>query len=225
MLRDLLPRYRGILGLSGSVCSGKSRCRKWLSSRGVVCVDADLLGHAAYEPGGPAYAAVCALFPSALQASSGLIDRRILGDIIFKDNSARAALNAAVWPAVKSLVVEELRRLGEDRVTGASSLIGAVEAALLLEAGWGSAMDGVWLMDVEKEEALRRLQDRGLSRSAAEARVRAQPTAKERQAGEFGGFVTALIDTNEAEEETDKKLDVAWTSFLTSLPGPEDLTK
>lgn len=218
MLRDLLPQYRGILGLSGSVCSGKSTCRGWLTGRNVICVDADVLGHAAYAPGGPAYPSVCALFPSAVQGSGGPIDRRVLGDLIFSDPTARASLNAAVWPAVKGLVVAELQRLGEAQGGGARHLVGAVEAALLLEAGWGEAMDGVWLLDVGREEALGRLGVRGLSREAAEARLKAQPTAAERKAGPWGGCITATIDTSAAKEATEQRFAEAWDAFLGSLP-------
>ena len=186
----------------------------------MVCVDADVLGHAAYAPGGPAYPSVCALFPSAVQGSGGPIDRRVLGDLIFRDPSARAALNAAVWPAVKGLVVSELQRLGEEAQGGAApaQMVGAVEAALLLEAGWGEAMDGVWLLDVGREEALGRLEGRGLSREAAQARLQAQPTAAERRAGPSGACITATIDTSAAKEATEQSFEVAWGAFLASLP-------
>jgi dephospho-CoA kinase len=214
MLRETLPGFRAVLGLAGGVGTGKSTCRAWLAARGALCVDCDRLAHACYAPGGPAYAAVAALFPSALEAPGGAVDRRRLGELVFGDAAARSALNAAVWPALRGMVVAELAAAAA--AAGAEGgLVGVVEAAILLEAGWGAQMDGVWLLDVPREAALARLQgSRGLSAAAAEARVAAQPTAAERLASPAGACVTRVIDTGGEMAATEALYEAAWRDFL-----------
>ena len=219
LLRDLVPGYRAILGLAGGVCSGKSTCRAWLARQGAAAVDCDRLGHACYAPGGPAYAAVAALFPSAVDAPGGAIDRRRLGDLVFGDAAARAALNAAVWPALRALLLEELARLAAAaQPPPAGGLVGVVEAAILLEAGWGAAMDGVWLLDAPREAALARMEARGLPRAAAEARWEAQPSAQARLAGPAGASVSRVISSAARAEETEQLYAAAWGDFLAGAP-------
>jgi dephospho-CoA kinase len=219
MLRDKLPSFKGILGLCGGVGSGKSTCRAWLASQGALCVDCDKLGHASYAPGGPAYAAVVALFPSAVDAPGGVVDRRRLGELVFSDPAARSALNAAVWPALFGLVAEELAALAAPRVAaGEGGLLGVVEAAILLEAGWAPAMDGVWLLDVPQEAAVERLvASRGLTQEAALARVAAQPTAAERLASPSGAAITQVISTGAPLADTQALYSAAWAEFTSKL--------
>ena len=225
MLRDALTGYKGILGLAGGVGSGKSTCLAWLASRGAICVDCDKLGHACYTPGGPAYLAVCALFPSALEAPGGALDRRRLGELVFADAAARSALNAAVWPALRGMLVEELAAQAAQRAAasggGGQGLVGVVEAAILLEAGWGASMDAVWLLDAPREAALQRLEGRGLSRAAAEARVAAQPTAAERLAGPAGACISSVISTSGELQDTQRLYEAAWAEFLAKAGAEE----
>jgi hypothetical protein len=70
-LRDTCKAYSAFIGLTGGIAAGKSHAREFLASLGalhagaaaaVVAVDADLLGHAAYAVGTPAYAALVAEF-------------------------------------------------------------------------------------------------------------------------------------------------------------------
>ena len=223
MLRESLPGFKAILGLAGGVGAGKSTCRAWLAARGALCLDCDRLAHACYAPGGAAYPAVAALFPSALEAPGGPLDRRRLGELVFSDPAALAALNAAVWPALLALVQAELAAAGAAAAavggsgggSGSGGLVGVVEAAILLEAGWGARMDGVWLLEAPREAALARLQGgRGLSAAAAEARVAAQPTAAARLASPAGASVTCVIGTGGTLAETEALYEAAWRDFL-----------
>jgi dephospho-CoA kinase len=192
LLRDALPLYSRFLAVCGSVCSGKSTCRAFLAQQPhVVCVDADSLGHAAYAPGGPSHAAVAALFPAALQPD-GTLDRRVIGARVFGDPDALAALNAAVWPAIASLAVAEFARRGAAAAAAAAGaggappsppppLLGVLEAAVLVEAGWAPHFDAVWLLRCSDEAAAARLQGRGFDAAGAAARLAAQPRAEERE--------------------------------------------
>ena len=219
MLREACSSYKLILGIAGRVGTGKSTCRAWLAARGAVAVDCDKLGHAVYAPEGPAYAAVAALFPSAVTSPRGPIDRGKLGALVFSDAAAMSALNAAVWPALRGMVVRALNEEAAARGAGAGSLVGVVEAAILLEAGWGTSMDGVWLLEAPREALLVRLQGRGLEGAAAEARVSAQPSAQERLEGPFGASVTRVINTGGALEETQAQYAAAWEGLLAKAIG------
>ena len=81
LLRESLPGYRAIIGLTGSIASGKSHAREHLASLGAVTLDADRLGHAArlvpvHEPVRLARGdgAEAAAMPASLPASSVYVD-------------------------------------------------------------------------------------------------------------------------------------------------------
>lgn len=215
--------YAGILGVCGGIASGKSTALAFLSSRSdvpVICVSADAFGHAAYAPGGPAHASVAALFPAAV-GDGGVIDRAALGAAVFNDSAARAALNAAVWPAVAELVLNEFKAraiaLRDIAPTGLPP-VGVLEAALLVEAGWAPQCDSVWLLSVSRETAISRVIARGsgADREAASKRVDAQPDAAARLAAAraAGALVDAEFDTGGSIQDTQARMEVPWISFL-----------
>jgi phosphopantetheine adenylyltransferase / dephospho-CoA kinase len=248
LLRTSLPPFSLIVGLTGGIGSGKSQARAYLAShRGAVAVDADSLGHRAYAPGGPAYEAVLAAFPSARADDGVSVDRVRLGQAVFGSGGGDAAgaaerrerLNGIVWPAVATLVREELAAGAAAKGAaaaaagggdgGASSsppsssssppapLVGVVEAALLLEAGWGEWLDGVVLMSVGREEAIRRVRERnGLTEEQAAARVDAQPPPEVR--AKLPGVV-AVVDSSGPVEATRAKLDAVWEGLLARSGG------
>ena len=221
--------YACILGICGGIASGKSTALSFLSTRisdaNVICVSADALGHAAYAPGGPANARVAELFPSAVRAG-GTIDRTALGAAIFGDAAAREALNAAVWPAVAELALAEfvtratkMRQEGDN--TNALPLIGVLEAALLIEAGWAGQCDAVWLLSVPRDAAIARIVARGggIDTIAASARFDAQPdvTSRLATATAAGIRIDAVVDTSGPIAETQTKMQVAWNDLLLNL--------
>ena len=216
LLRESLPAYARFLGVTGAAASGKSTCRAWLAKQPgpIVCVDADALAHAAYVPGGPAYASVSSLFPAAVQPD-GSLDRRVIGARVFADPAALRALNEAVWPAVGALALAEFQRAAE----GATAPItGVLEAALLLEAGWGGHFDAVWLLGCSEEAALARLQQRGLDAAGAAARLAVQPRVGEREASAraaLPGLPLRVFDTTGAPEAAQ----AAYATALAELRG------
>jgi dephospho-CoA kinase len=223
-----------VLGVCGGVAAGKSSACRFLASLDarVVHVDADALGHAAYAPGGPAHARVAALFPSAVRAGDASIDRAALGRLVFGDAAARAALQAAVWPAVAQLAREALSARAAAAAAAdvagtttaaatmrASPAIGVLEAALLFEAGWARACDAVWLVRAPRAAALARVRARAnapADDAAVAAIVDAQPTADVRAAAAAadGTPFDAVVDTDRDAAETQAALTADWDAFL-----------
>ncbi|KHJ47630.1 dephospho-CoA kinase [Trichuris suis] len=144
-----------IIGLTGGIASGKSKICEYLRSWGAHVINCDLLGHKAYQPYTAAYNEILNAFDEEIvDADTGQINRQALGAIVFKDENKRQILNRIVWPRIAEMVVEELRRVGQD------SRIVVVEAAVLLEAGWESLVHEVWLTYIPEGEAVKRVMER-----------------------------------------------------------------
>jgi len=166
-----------VIGLTGSIASGKTTAARYLEGRGAHRIDADRLGHLAYEPGTTAHREILDAFGSEFAGEDGRIDRRALGARVFAEEEALERLTAIVWP--------EIRRLAEERITvlRASDPDGIVvlEAAVLLEAGWEDLVDEVWGLLADPEIALRRALPRdGSDETEVGRRIEAQLSNEER---------------------------------------------
>ena len=166
---------RTLIGLTGNIATGKSAVGRMLAELGATVIDADRVAHDVMEPGGPAFAAVVDAFGPEILTPGGTIDRRTLGDIVFRDPAALARLEAAVHPAV-------ILEVGK-RIATAEAAVVVVEAIKLIEAGMHRVYDALWVVTAPREVQVERLvRERGLTRDEAALRVDAQPPQEEKAA-------------------------------------------
>lgn len=166
-----------VIGLTGGIGSGKSTIAHFLTEFGAVIIDADKVGHEALLPGSPVSSEVVAAFGKEILLSNGNINRRELGRMVFSSSECLAKLNRIVHP----WMYETMKARIEDyRKQGVKVIV--LDAAILLEAGWISLVDEVWVTVASPETVLRRLKARedGLSEADALARIRRQMTNEER---------------------------------------------
>ena len=195
-----------IICLTGGLASGKSTAVKYLAEKGAHVIDADILGHKAYDPGTDAHYAVIETFGQGVRGENDEIDRRALGKIVFDKPEELKKLTDIVWP--------EIRRLAETEISSVQRTdpgkIIVLEAAVLLEAGWQDIGDETWVITVERETAiLRSMQRDGATREAVEQRLNSQLSDQDRIK-----FADRSFSNNEAEPQLLGQLDVAWQDYL-----------
>ena len=117
-----------ILGLTGSIGMGKSEAARAFARLGVPVFEADRVVHGLLAPGGSAVAMVAAAFPNA--AGGGGINRALLGERVFGDAAALAALEDILHPLVRRA---EHRFLACARRRGAA--LAVLDIPLLFETG------------------------------------------------------------------------------------------
>lgn len=165
-----------VIGLTGGIASGKSTVSQMLAAKGAVIIDADKVGHEAFEPGTEAWREVVASFGQGILQPNGQIDRRKLGGIVFGNAEALARLNVIMHPKMQRLMAERLEALENQGVK-----VAVLEAAVLFEAHWTPLVDEVWVTVVPPTTAVQRLKERnGLTEEQAWARLRSQMTNEER---------------------------------------------
>ena len=166
------------IGLTGGIGTGKSLVTSFLQDQGANVINADLLGHEAYLPGTVGFEQVVSEFGEDIVGTDGHVDRQKLGPIVFSDPSNMDRLNAIMHPLIKDMIQTQL-----DDVEGKGQLIAIVEAAVLIEAGWESLFDEVWVVTADEEEIISRLASRnGLSREDSQKRINSQMSSIERSA-------------------------------------------
>ena len=165
-----------VIGLTGGIGSGKSTVSQFLAELGAVILDADRVGHEALKPDTEVWCEVVAAFGRQILTPSGDIDRTRLGELVFGKPESLSRLNQIMHPRMYDMVktqLEEYRRQGVDVVV--------VEAPLLIEAGWTSLIDELWVTVASESTVLRRLRERtGLSQAESLARIRSQLSSEER---------------------------------------------
>jgi len=165
-----------VIGLTGGIGSGKSTVSQCLAELGAVIIDADKVGHEAFNPGTQAWHEVVNTFGRQVIAPGGEIDRKKLGEIVFNNPESLARLNKIMHPRMYEMMgkmIEEYRRQGVDVVV--------MEAAVLLEANWTPLVDEVWVTVTSEEAVLERLnRQRGLAREQTLSRIRSQLSSDER---------------------------------------------
>ena len=164
-----------VIGLTGGIGSGKSTVSQFLAELGATIIDADKIGHETFKPETEAWREVVAAFGQQIVAANGTIDREKLGTIVFSNPEARARLNQIMHPRIYEVVRAQL---AEYQRQGVSVVV--LEAPLLVEAGWTSLVDEVWVTTASEDTVLKRLRERtGLSEVESQTRIRAQlPTEK-----------------------------------------------
>jgi len=194
-----------VIGLTGGICSGKSTVSQFLTELGAVVLNADKLGHEILGPHTEVWKEVVSFFGEGILGIGGEVDRQKLGEIVFDNPEALAMLNRITHPGMYRMAekrIDELKQKGNRVIV--------LEAPLLIEAGWLSLVDNVWVTVANEETIVRRLRKRsGLSEAQALARIRSQLTAEEKMK-----YADAVINTDCILGEVETKVKELWASLL-----------
>ena len=192
-----------LVGLTGGIGAGKSTVAALLAAHGAVILDADQVARDVVEPDQPAFAGLVQRFGPEIVGPDGRLDRAELAARAFATDEAREALNAITHPAVH----EEFGR----RMTEApADAIVVMDVPLLVESKTAAERGYEVVIVVEAPEDLRldRLEGRGLDRSDASARMRAQATDEERRA-----VATHVIDNSADHDALVTHVDALWSDL------------
>ena len=189
-----------VIGLTGGIGCGKSLAAQYFAELGALVIDADQLARAAIERGSDGFDEVVALFGDSI-LKDGNIDRRALGDLIFKDPIAKTMLENIIHPFVRREFEEAVASLKGDQVL-------VYEIPLLVETNAHEKFDLVITVESEMENRIARLRGRGMHISEIEGRVAAQATREQRI--EVADF---LIENDGSEDELLRQVENIWDSL------------
>ena len=187
------------IALTGGIASGKTTISNRLRELGAVIIDADEIAREIVAPGSKTLRAIVDRFGDDVLTADGTLDRKALADIVFNDDVALAALNDITHPEIRRITQERIEaRLADDPDT-----IFVHDIPLLAENRSNYDYDEIWVADAPAELRLERLiDDRGMTREEAQARIDAQVTDEERRM-----IADVVIDTTRPIPETQEQID------------------
>lgn len=190
-----------VIGLTGSISSGKSLVTGFIREMGIRVVDADLIAREVVRPGLPAWKQIKDYFGEEVLDSDLSINRKILARKIFGDNEKISKLNEITHPVIIEKINSEINKFRSSSDNDKKILV--IDVPLLIETGMQTKVDKVWVVYIPEELQLKRLMDRdGLTLSEAMKRIKSQMPV-----GEKRKFADAVIDNSGSIQETKDKVE------------------
>jgi dephospho-CoA kinase len=192
-----------LIGLTGGVGSGKSTVAEMFRRLGAATVDADEATHAVYAPGTEGFDAIVREFGQEF-VRDGQIDRKKLGDLVFRDPDARRRLNAIVHPLVRTWMAE---RTAEAVERGAEVVI--QDVPLLFENNLQGLYSSTVLVYARPATQLARLlEKRGVSPDRANRMLASQMSIDEKRP-----LADIVIENEASLADTRRQVEEVWTSL------------
>lgn len=187
-----------VIGLTGSIGTGKSVVRRMLEHLGAYGIDADAITHRAISRDAPCFDEIVKIFGTYILTPEGQINRQKLGRIVFNDPEALARLESIIHPLVEQAVDLIVRR--------ASQKVVVIEAIKLLESNLAKDCDAVWVVYSPPEVQLSRLtHNRNMTEVEARQRMEAQVPQESRFAE-----AAVVIKNSTTFDDTWKQVTAAW---------------
>ncbi len=191
-----------LIGITGTIGSGKSAVGSILEQRSVPVIDTDKLVHQLFSEDKSVVNAIHERFGDSVMNSDGSINRAELGKIVFADDSARKALEGIVHPATILACRKRVKELSGHPIV-------AVLVPLLFEAGVQSEYDEIWTIIADRSVLKARLMQRDqLTDAEAEARLGAQLTQEDKASRSH-----RVVDNSGTLDETAKQIDLILTQL------------
>lgn len=182
-----------IIGLTGSIASGKSTVASMFSKFDIPVIDADDISRLVVEPGEQAYSEIIDTFGQGILLPDKAIDRKKLGSIIFANEEKRKQLNQIVHPAVRQKMLEE-----RDHYVQKKHRCVVLDIPLLFESRLMHFVDTTMVVYVKENVQLTRLMNRnGYTEEEALQRIQSQMPMEEKKE-----LAQVVLDNNGTIEET-----------------------
>lgn len=186
-----------IIGLTGSISTGKTKVSNYLRDMGEKVIDADLIAREVVDLG-PVKEKIKEAFGNDIYKDDEL-DRKALGEIVFRDKEKRQVLNEIEHPEIYRIILEEIKN-SKGRVF--------VDIPLLFESQhlnekYGLDFDEVWLVYVSRETQVKRLIKRDrISKGYALEKINSQMSVEDKKI-----MADVIIDNSGSLEETFKQVE------------------
>ena len=150
-----------IIGITGGVGSGKSEILNILKNDyQAKVIQSDHVAHELMVPGAKSYDAIVQAFGNEILNEDQTINRPILGEIVFRDETKLSLLNSITHKNVDEEILSRIDQFGKEEPEG----LLVIESALLVGAGYEKRFDQLWYIYTREEVRYERLKaSRGYS--------------------------------------------------------------
>ncbi len=201
-----------IIGLTGSIATGKSTIAGWAYELGIATHSSDCAVHELLGPGGEAVKDVLAEFGNHFGTIAGGINRKSLGDEIFSSTQKRLKMESIVHPMVRQHRDAFIRK---QRKAHAAAIL--LDVPLLFETGGEMMCDYVIVVHASVKTITKRALARpGMTRDKLALILASQMPSDEKKAR-----ADLTLDSDLSKVRTRSQL-IDWLSVIgLSIVGDE----
>lgn len=145
-----------IVGVTGSVGSGKTTVSRMFEKEGAYVIDADQIARELVQPRRIAWREIVRAFGSEILDKEGSIDRRRLAGIAFSSPPKREMLNKILHPRIKREMERRARAIGQKD----PEAIVIFDVPLLVETGYHRDMDQIVVVTSSEKKQIERMKKR-----------------------------------------------------------------
>jgi len=194
-----------VLGLTGSLGTGKTTVAEMFARLGARVLDADTIANALLVKKGPCRSRIQKKFPTAA-GSGGEIDRMRLAQDVFQSAKKLRDLEKIIHPAVEREIRRALRVFKAKR----SVHMVVLDVPLLFEAGLDALADAVIVVRANQRQQIERVtKSRSITRQEALSRLRRQMPQKDKM--ERADFI---IDNRFSQAKTRAQVKRIWDGLV-----------
>ena len=204
---DMINNIRGkdnrlLLGVTGSIATGKTTVAGMLEELGARTIDFDVLSRVVVEPDKPAWQDIVAFFGEQILADDRSLDRTKLREIVFQDLEKKKKLESFQHPRIFEEFIKQVEQYaGEDP----NVIIQAV-VPLLIEVNMQSFFHNILMVYASEDEQKKRLMQRdGSSEEMAMNMIRSQLSVDEKK-----GYCDLVLDNSGSLEQTRIQVEKLW---------------
>ncbi len=158
-----------LLGLCGRSGSGKSTVCRFLSEKGVHCIDADKVCHSVYDTNTACVRELCDSFGEGIQ-EGGKVNRAALARVAFSMEGGVALLNSISHKYITAAILEETNSAFKN---GKRFVV--LDAPTLFESGLDKRCDGIISVIADDTMLIERLKQRdGIDTDMLKKRLKSQ---------------------------------------------------
>lgn len=196
-----------IIGITGGVGCGKSEVIRYIMKKyNCFVIFADDVAKQLQQKGNLCYDRIVALLGKEILSVDGEIDKTKMAAKIFADEVLLESVNSIIHPAVYDYVGE---KIAEHKKKNEIDFF-IIEAALLIECGYGKIVDEMWYVYTADDLRRERLKN---SRGYSDEKIN-QIFSSQLSYEEFVKASSFVLDNNGTVENTQKQIDIKLEEYL-----------
>lgn len=191
-----------IIGLTGGIGTGKSTVSNIIRDKGYIVLDADKIAREVVAKGTEGYKKIVEEFGQDILLEDGELNRKVVANIVFKDEIERKKLNRITHPLIFNnikILKEELSKKNEVLFLDIPLLY--EEYDLLKEHG--IILDEIWVVYVDLETQINRIMIRdNISRENSINRINSQLPVEEKMSR-----ASKILDNSKEIRDLERQID------------------
>jgi dephospho-CoA kinase len=195
-----------VIGLTGSIGTGKTTVAGMFKDLGAVIIDADKISREIVKPQMPAWQQLIDAFGKDVLNPDSTINRHYLGELAFNDRLSMKnmeRLNQITHPPIREEIYKQIQQQTNNKII-------IIDAPLLIETGMQEIVDKIIVVTVSYDIQIKRLKIRNLfSDLQIESRINSQlPLDTKIEKADY------IIDNNSSILETNRQIKKIWGELL-----------